>query len=434
MDDSHKQPRGRGHHIKKRRKGLRVRFNRRRNDERRWHQANKENMDEHQVNTNSAVSLPEHWRKISTCTSTQYCKVENTLDGVCQVTASVVFSNEGTWNVYACGKKVPESCCLLKEFPSCISSTDALLDLISAVDTAVYCPGNPDEDFVKLCQTRGGEIKGSRGSKDVVAYIDSSCAVMDPKGQDHSQTVRRADCEIICKSTQPHHGRCKACQSFRSSLRASLSRQRGKCDDPTATSSRTKYCHLTPTQKDERMRNLSQSLRQVKQQVNRMEAKVKKLLNDQAVRLQGDDASDIAHIVADVTSEVREKFAENSPQRIFWEAQVHYNSLKDKRQMRWHPLAIRFALNIKYLSSSAYRGIRQSGVIALPSERTLADYTHWVTPQVGVQLEFVEELQTLMAEDVPCGLRQCALSMDEMKIKSGLVFNKHTCRCPLRLH
>lgn len=49
-----------------------------------------------------------------------------------------------------------------------------------------------------------------------------------------------------------------------------------------------------------------------------------------------------------------------------------------------------------------------------------------MTPHTGVQLEFVEEFKTLMAEDVPDGQHQCALSMDEMKIKSGWVFNKHT--------
>ena len=65
-------------------------------------------------------------------------------------------------------------------------------------------------------------------------------------------------------------------------------------------------------------------------------------------------------------------------------------------------------------------------MIALASERTLADYTHWVTPHTGVQLEFIEEFKTSMAEDVPDGLHQCTLSMDEMKIKGGLVFNKHT--------
>ena len=85
---------------------------------------------------------------------------------------------------------------------------------------------------------------------------------------------------------------------------------------------------------------------------------------------------------------------------------------------------IRFALNMKYLSTSAYKATRLSGVISLPSERTLADYTHWSSPHSGVQLEFIEEFTRLL-EDVPCGQHHCALSMDEMKIKSGLVYNKH---------
>lgn len=426
MDDSCNQPCGRGHH-KKKKKGLRSRFDRRKNDERRRQQANKENAGtvEHPVCTNPVPSLPKHWKKVSTSTSTQYCKLENTLDGICQVTASVVFSSERSWSVYVCGKKVPETCSLLKEFPRCISSLNVLSDLISAIDRAVRCSGNPDDNFVDLCQKRGGEMKSARGNGDVIAYIDN-CTMIDSKGHSHPQTVRRVDCDIICKSTHSHHVRCKSCQSFRSSLRASLSRQRGKCDDPTAASSHTKYCYLTSSQKDERMRNLHQSLRLAKQQINRMEAKVKKLLNDQAVPLQDDDAADIVRLIADVSPVVKEKFAEDSPQKVFWEEQVKYNSLKDKRQMRWHPLIIRFALNLKYLSNSAYRGIRQSGVIALPSERTLADYTHWVTPHTGVQLEFIEEFKISMAEDVPDGLHQCTLSMDEMKIKSGLVFNKHT--------
>ncbi len=101
-----------------------------------------------------------------------------------------------------------------------------------------------------------------------------------------------------------------------------------------------------------------------------------------------------------------------------------YNSLNNKKQMRWHPYMIRFALNLKYLSTSAYKAARLSGVINLPSERTLSDYTHWSSPHSGVQLEFVEEFVRLL-QDVPCGQHQCTLSMDEMKIKSGLVFNKH---------
>lgn len=85
---------------------------------------------------------------------------------------------------------------------------------------------------------------------------------------------------------------------------------------------------------------------------------------------------------------------------------------------------IRFALNLKYLSTSAYKAVCLSGTINLPSERTLTDYSHWAAPHSGVQLEFIEEFRTLLV-DVPCGQHHCALSMDEMKIKSGLVFNKH---------
>ena len=85
-----------------------------------------------------------------------------------------------------------------------------------------------------------------------------------------------------------------------------------------------------------------------------------------------------------------------------------------------------FALNLKYMSTSAYRAVRQSGIINLPSERTLSDYTHRVSAHSGLQVEYVDKLHTMLAEALSSHQHQCALSMDEMKIKSGLVFNKHT--------
>ena len=48
-------------------------------------------------------------------------------------------------------------------------------------------------------------------------------------------------------------------------------------------------------------------------------------------------------------------FPENSFQHMFWEEQRKFNALKNKRQMRWHPLIIRYALALKYSSTSAYR-------------------------------------------------------------------------------
>ncbi len=78
------------------------------------------------------------------------------------------------------------------------------------------------------------------------------------------------------------------------------------------------------------------------------------------------------------------------------------------------------ALNLKYLSSNAYRALCESGMIALPSERTLFDYTHWVTPHTGVQCEFVEQLKLSMESELPSKPHHIALSMDEMKIKKWI--------------
>ena len=174
------------------------------------------------------------------------------------------------------------------------------------------------------------------------------------------------------------------------------------------------------------MKNLHQSLKVAKQQVKRLEDKVTKLIEKEGVLLQPDDTADVSNIVTEMQQSVEDSFPLGSPQRIFWEQQRLYNLSKDRRQMRWHPLLIRFALNLKYLSSSAYRAVHQSGIISLPSERTLADYTHWTSPHAGVQLEFIEEFIAMLESDCPHGQHHCALSMDEMKIKSGLVFNKHT--------
>ena len=161
------------------------------------------------------------------------------------------------------------------------------------------------------------------------------------------------------------------------------------------------------------MKSLHRALKSSHQKVKRLQAKVDNLIASQSVCLQDDDAADISRVITEMSPVVEESFPPNTPQRLLWDQQKRFNSLRDKRQMRWHPLVIRFALNLKYLSGSAYRAVRESGMLSLPSERTLSDYTHWVKPHSGVQLELIERFQSLLQEEVPCGQHQCALSMDD---------------------
>ena len=57
--------------------------------------------------------------------------------------------------------------------------------------------------------------------------------------------------------------------------------------------------------------------------------------------------------------------------------------------MHWYQLLIHFAVNIKYSSGSAYRVMWENGIISLPPERTLRDYTHWVSIEAGFLVSYV---------------------------------------------
>ena len=316
-----------------------------------------------------------------------------------------------------------ESSEVLAKFPEYLPP-DRYIELVCAVDEAALCPGNPEERYVNICKKKGGMIRGERGHGDVVAYIDNT-TVIDYLGNSFCCSVRRTECDIICKRNKGNLPvRCKHCDTFRGTLRSTFSRAQRVAKDNTSTSSHTCYCNLTSAEKEERLKNLHRSLLSATNRNSALEAKIAARIQTQSISLPEKDITDINSIIHDVKSLVEERFPSDSPQRIFWDQQLQYNSLKNKKQMRWHPYMIKFALNLKYLSTSAYRAARLSGIIHLPSERTLSDYTHWMTPHRGVQLEFIEEFKRLLA-DVPCGQHHCALSMDEMKIKSGLIFDKH---------
>lgn len=99
----------------------------------------------------------------------------------------------------------------------------------------------------------------------------------------------------------------------------------------------------------------------------------------------------------------------------------------DSRQMRWHPMMIKWCLNLKLLSSSAYHSLRTSGFIKLPSERTLRDYTRYFKSKTGFQPEvdrmLVEEASLRGSTDWK---KYVVILFNEMKVRESLVYDKHT--------
>ena len=107
----------------------------------------------------------------------------------------------------------------------------------------------------------------------------------------------------------------------RSTLRSLVSRQSNESDSHTSAGSHTRYCDLTPAEKDERMKNLHRTLKVSNQKVKRLQVKVDKLITNQSVHLQDSDADDVSRIITEMSPVVEDTFPLNSSQRIFWDQQ-----------------------------------------------------------------------------------------------------------------
>lgn len=87
---------------------------------------------------------------------------------------------------------------------------------------------------------------------------------------------------------------------------------------------------------------------------------------------------------------------------------------------------IRFCLYLRHQSNKAYETLRQSGVISLPSQRTLRDYSHAITAKPGFS-DAVDQQLMLAAKVATCREweKLLVILIDEMYIKEDLVYDKH---------
>ena len=159
--------------------------------------------------------------------------------------------------------------------------------------------------------------------------------------------------------------------------------------------------------------------------VERMRSKIATVNEKSGVQL-GELSSDFRSVMEDMTATVHDKYPEGSFRRLFWDEQVKALEKSDARQIRWYPALIRWCLHLKFISSGAYHAIRNSGLLTLPSEWTLRDYTRWI--RAGTGFDSAVDEQLLKEIDVTEERHKyLMLCWDEMKVKEGLVFNKHTC-------
>lgn len=122
------------------------------------------------------------------------------------------------------------------------------------------------------------------------------------------------------------------------------------------------------------------------------------------------------------------RYPPGSFERIFWQQQMRCSELQNSKSMKWHPIMIRWCIYLRHLSGSAYETLRQTGVINLPSQRTLRDYTYYTEAKAGFSVTVDNQLREMAnLENCPEREKHIILLMDEMHIRDDIVYyDKHT--------
>ena len=102
--------------------------------------------------------------------------------------------------------------------------------------------------------------------------------------------------------------------------------------------------------------------------------------------------SDLTKIMEENKENINKNFLVGTFHRLFWEKKQKALKAKNSQALCWHPMMIRWCLHLKLLSSAAYDAVRSSGLLVLPSSRTLRDYTHITKHAIDVQVSATKQL------------------------------------------
>ena len=83
-----------------------------------------------------------------------------------------------------------------------------------------------------------------------------------------------------------------------------------------------------------------------KRKAKRLEEKIKAMIEDNGEVVDEEINSDLKQIMHDCSEKVTNEHPEGSLPRVFWEQQLKAASCADKRQMRWHPVIVKWCLPV----------------------------------------------------------------------------------------
>ena len=243
-------------------------------------------------------------------------------------------------------------------------------------------------------------------------------------------TIRHSSCAVLVPESTGSR-RCKQCEAYRPVLRAQLSRHlraNSACSERTKPSSHARYSCLDKAKLTSRLKQTKSLQKDTSRKVKQLEAKLKAAqaaIERASHAVDEGTHSDLVTIVEQQSSVVAKQFPPDSFAHIFWQQQVKAAKCSKSKGMRWHPLMIKWALYLQYQSAGAYETVRS--YVALPSQRTLRDYSHHSEAHVGFSDEADKQLMAVAdVGRIPDWQKYVVVLMDEMHIREDLIYDKHT--------
>ena len=98
-----------------------------------------------------------------------------------------------------------------------------------------------------------------------------------------------------------------------------------------------------------KMKNMKSKIKNQKQELKKLRLKLDQVTQETGIEVDEELTDHFQTIIHEATQDVHQKHPLDSFKRIFWEQQV--KALKqNKRQVRWHPMFIKWCLSLKLLS------------------------------------------------------------------------------------
>ena len=339
-------------------------------------------------------TLPSPWLMLPAETDTLAFAI---LDGS-QVKIKVSIDTNLKTNIDVLGFRVPQLTGSIEKTKLSVLLNDLL--------KLKVCTGVTDEILQELAPLPTGEkLKYFRHVTYRSVSMDNGVVHM------HDSTIRSCNCDFLIPLSTLTGDMCKDCITVSNIL---FKKHHSK------TLSDEKPMHKNTPLAQVSKKKLAAALKTVRKSEARLQKQVnefKDRLPDESIELNKSLHQDLKSILE--SSKITDPLA-----KLFWAEQMKAFKCKD-RGMRWHPMLIRLAILLHSRSPAAYETLRKTGVLKLPGQSTLRDYTNVIHPKTGFSPEVLEELEKL-TKGFGENQRYVVLLHDEMAIKSDLVFDRRS--------